>query len=199
MAKRLSKILLSLALLPLFATKAEGQTHLVSQTEIVGDFDGNNYTLLTNLKGYTFIRTDEDGRLVWTQKLKTFNLDSVEFVSHQNRFIVAGITSYNKKTNRIKGDPGDYEYWLIPAYEITDGFFCLPNPTLGKTTVIVNIDSEIEIFRLYDINGRLIYSIPNIQDNQFDIDLGNYKSGVYFLESANKDGMSVQTIKIIKQ
>lgn len=199
MAKQLSKILLSLALLSLFATNVEGQTHLVSKTEIVGDFEGDNYTLLTDLKGYTFIRTDEDGRLVWSQPLKVFNSDSIDFVNNKDKFIVVGITSYNKKTDRIKGNPGDYEYWLVPTYEITNSFFCLPNPTLGKTTVIINIEFEIEIFRLYDQNGKLICSIQNVQNNQLDLDLGNYKSGVYFLEGANKDGFSVQTIKIIKQ
>jgi hypothetical protein len=199
MAKQLLKFLLSLALLPLFATNAEGQTHLVSKTEIVGDYDGNSYTLLTDLKGYTLIRTDENGSMIWSCPLKVFKIDSLDFISNQSRFIVAGITNYFKKTDRIKANPGDYDYWLIPISDLTDGFFCRPNPTLGNTNVVINIESKIEIFRLYNSDGKLIFTIQTPQNGQFDLDLNSYKSGAYFLEGLDNKGFSIQTIKIIKQ
>jgi len=57
-----------------------------------------------------------------------------------------------------------------------------PNPTKGKLWVEVsNIeDGDIIILKVFDLQGREIYS--NEKLSNYDIDLSNYENGVYLLD-----------------
>lgn len=199
MVKQLHNFLLSLALLTLFNSYAEGQSSQLSRTEIVGDFDGQSYTFQTELSDYVLIRTDYDGAMVWISPLRTFGADSIDMMTNQNKFIVAGLTNYNKREKRIKGNPWDYEYWLVPFDEISDGFICIPNPTKGRLTAIIEKNSKISSFRIYDNVGRVISVIQNIGEQQIEIDLSSFNPGSYLIEGLNDSGYMITTVKIIKQ
>lgn len=199
MAKKLSIKLLSLALLLLFQYQSKGQTYLVSKTEILGDFNGESYRFQTDLKGYMVIRTDEAGSMVWMSPMKTFGSDSSIFCQSENEFIVAGITKFNRRGSRIDGRPSDYEYWLVPFDEVSPGFFCMPNPTKGPLKIIIDSNSDIISFMIYDQMSRLLLRLERRDSNQIDLDLDSFSQGSYIVQGIDSKGNNVQTIKIIKQ
>lgn len=199
MAKPFLKNLASLAILLLFTFQGNCQTYLVSKTEILGDFDGENYTFQTDLEGYFLIRTDDNGSIAWMSPMKTFGSDSSYFCHNESRFIVAGVTGYNRKSNKIKGKPSDYEYWLVPFREVSPGFFCLPNPTKGLVKIIIDDNSDIRKFLVYDIMCRVVETMDAQGTNEIDLELGRYPEGTYLIQGMDSKGTNVQTIKIIKQ
>jgi hypothetical protein len=199
MTKRPLQLLLSLALLLLFGFQSKGQTYLVSQTEILGDYDGESYRFQTDLKGYMIVRTDEQGSLVWMSTMKTFGSDSSYFCQNESRFIVAGLTGFNKRNNRIKGRPSDYEYWLVPFDEVSPGFYCLPNPTKGPVKIVIDENSQIRKFFIYDVMCRVVETIETEGTDDIEIDLGKYSDGTLLIQGMDSKGTSVQTIKIIKK
>ena len=67
-----------------------------------------------------------------------------------------------------------------------------PNPTTGELK-IQNEGLEISTVLIFDMTGRLIQEIKNINNTEVNIDMSTYSEGVYFL---NVDG---QNIKVVKQ
>lgn len=67
-----------------------------------------------------------------------------------------------------------------------------PNPTSGKLK-IERKKSEIKNVQVFDMTGRALSTIENINTVDIDIDLTNFSSGIYFIEI---DGT---TVKIVKQ
>lgn len=198
MNKRLQIKLLTLAFLLLFNFKTKGQTYLVSKTEIVGTYDGWSYLFQTDLKGFMLVRTDEQGALAWMSPMKTFDADSSSLYLNESRFIVAGTTSFNRKANKIKGTPSDYEYWLVPFDQVSPGFFCMPNPTYGQVKVIVDENSDLENLLIYDAAGKVVDMIQLQERTLIELEFDKYEQGLYLIEGKNSRGVSVQTIKIIK-
>ncbi|MEO8148938.1 MAG: T9SS type A sorting domain-containing protein [Bacteroidia bacterium] len=69
-----------------------------------------------------------------------------------------------------------------------------PNPSNGK--FILKSKANINAFRIYDVNGRVV--MEQFANQQiFQIDISELKSGIYFVQVQTKDGMS--NAKIIKQ
>ena len=124
MTNWIQKTILCLSLLLLFSVQANSQTYLVSKTEIVGIYDGTNYRMKTELEGeYILVRTDREGAIAWVSGFETFEpLDSTQSHFYDNSFIVAGVTEMNIRKDRIKGTPGDYDYWLVPYDQVSSGF-----------------------------------------------------------------------------
>ncbi|WP_177761748.1 T9SS type A sorting domain-containing protein [Flavobacterium sp. I3-2] len=69
-----------------------------------------------------------------------------------------------------------------------------PNPTSDFVTV-EGLDFEAKYF-IYDLNGKILQSDSNINNNE-NISLYNYTSGIYILKIENKEGVYLQ--KIIKK
>jgi len=67
-----------------------------------------------------------------------------------------------------------------------------PNPTTGKLN-IKNGDLKINTIQVFDVTGRLMQEITNVEGTEIPVDLSSYSEGIYFL---NIDG---QVIKVLKQ
>lgn len=67
-----------------------------------------------------------------------------------------------------------------------------PNPTSGGLR-IRNEELGIRNVRVFDMTGRLIQEINNINSTELEVDLTNFAKGVYFI---NVDG---KTMKVVKQ
>jgi hypothetical protein len=79
---------------------------------------------------------------------------------------------------------------------VQDRIKVYPNPTIGKLT----IDNEqilIEQIILYDLQGRKLDIITNINDYTYILDLQQFVSGMYFLEIKTEKG--IITKKIVKE
>ena len=200
MTNWIQKTILCLSLLLLFSVQANSQTYLVSKTEIVGIYDGTNYRMKTELEGeYILVRTDREGAIAWVSGFETFEpLDSTQSHFYDNSFIVAGVTEMNIRKDRIKGTPGDYDYWLVPYDQVSSGFVCFPNPTNGNVKIIIDGKSNYQSFKLFDSHSRLIEQIGKTDSNTMEMDLSNLPDGVYFLCGMTVDGRLTKTAKIIK-
>jgi Secretion system C-terminal sorting domain len=97
----------------------------------------------------------------------------------------------------------DYSIFAEPIYAEPDRFDAIvyPNPTRGESTLALDIETEgqYQIF-MYDLNGRKIRDIHSgelfIGRNNFNIDLFDLQSGMYFLQVL-AEGQN-ETLKIQK-
>lgn len=76
----------------------------------------------------------------------------------------------------------------------TKGFAIYPNPSTGLFN-IKTITPEAFNFDVYDVTGKLIFQQKNVKanNNQYQIDISSYASGIYFLNIYN------QTNKVTKK
>jgi hypothetical protein len=71
-----------------------------------------------------------------------------------------------------------------------------PNPNNGSFTLAVNSSKTKNIF-VYDMMGKLVYSIDQTTDSTIPVDLTNQPDGVYFVRVVMGD--AVVTEKLVKQ
>lgn len=71
-----------------------------------------------------------------------------------------------------------------------------PNPSDGKFT-LTNENSIITEFEVYDLSGRLVGGMKNINTDVYVLDAGQYVNGVYFIKIKTEAGTVIK--KIIKQ
>ena len=71
-----------------------------------------------------------------------------------------------------------------------------PNPNNGLFT-ISSEDGVAYNVKIFNLLGKIIYSEENIVENNHNLDISNYKNGLYFLEVIKNDIKSI--IKIIKK
>ena len=82
--------------------------------------------------------------------------------------------------------------------EVDHEFSVFPNPTSGTTTFFspsMNTSFDLELF---DMAGKQIRSYQQISDNQFNMERGDLKNGMYLYTIRNADGKT-QTGKLIFQ
>jgi hypothetical protein len=71
-----------------------------------------------------------------------------------------------------------------------------PNPTSGRLTVNFSDNKNIELIRLYNIEGKEMLVENVMNSNKVELDITNFKAGVYFLKVISKDQTS--SFKILK-
>lgn len=81
---------------------------------------------------------------------------------------------------------------------IADGSVNLyPNPTNSTITIETINEKPIESVRIYDINGRNVYSEKNNSTNDMNIDVRPLEKGVYFVETIKNQSKTI--IKLVKR
>lgn len=86
--------------------------------------------------------------------------------------------------------------------EFTDGLDLFPNPTTGNVTLRAALEhtSEVDV-RIFDINGRVVYSQFNIAVNQgrnIEMDLQELSAGTYQVQISGVDVYSIKKLVISK-
>lgn len=72
----------------------------------------------------------------------------------------------------------------------------MPNPTDGLFEIFVK--SKIESLRILDFTGRVVMQQFNINANSLQIDLSNFRSGIYIVQTIEENSLVSQT-KLIKK
>lgn len=79
-----------------------------------------------------------------------------------------------------------------------------PNPVVQDATLRITMDRSVEAsISITDITGRVVKQVTNqttlvARANDFNIETDNLKSGLYFVNIATQDGISVQKLNVIK-
>jgi hypothetical protein len=71
-----------------------------------------------------------------------------------------------------------------------------PNPSDGKFT-LTNENSLINEFEVYDLSGRLVAGMKNVNSDVYILDGSRFQNGVYFIKIKTEAGTVIK--KIIKQ
>lgn len=82
--------------------------------------------------------------------------------------------------------------------EVTEEYLVYPNPTSGTTTFLNQSMSSSFSVELFDMTGKQIRSFQNIASNQFDMERGDLRNGMYLYTIQNEGGKT-QTGKLIFQ
>ncbi len=81
-----------------------------------------------------------------------------------------------------------------PVPDVSNEIVIYPNPTSDVIQVEMPVDRSIREVSLFDLMGRRIIFIPNLNHNQISIPLGHVPNGLYFMEL--NDGVDRSTHKI---
>lgn len=79
------------------------------------------------------------------------------------------------------------------VYQLDSSVKLYPNP--AKNKVQVSADTEINTIEVFDIQGRLLYSIP-AGSSKGEIDMSNRTSGIYFIRITTEFGSAVEKLVI---
>jgi hypothetical protein len=71
-----------------------------------------------------------------------------------------------------------------------------PNPTNGNVT-ISNIEPSITTIRIFDVTGKKVYSLSNINKSEVQISLTDFGKGIYFVKLTGNQQQKV--IKLINR
>jgi hypothetical protein len=72
-----------------------------------------------------------------------------------------------------------------------------PNPTNGNITISLNTVSQHIVVKVTNSLGQVIISKEEFNTTQFDIDLSQMSTGIYYIHI--NDGEKSNTQKVIKQ
>ena len=86
-----------------------------------------------------------------------------------------------------------FETLKANVYQFDKSVKLYPNP--AKNKVQVSADTEIKTIEVFDIQGRLLYSIP-AGSNEHEIDMSKRASGIYFVRIITEFGSAVEKLII---
>ena len=141
--------------------------------------DMNEYLpLAENLEDtfYTWISPPLVDEQEFSLKLKAYSADSSLYGENIQQL------SYN--------DPGTYNTEIYPA-----GPRVFPNP--AGETLVVNGEG-LESIRIFDLNGRLVYSSP-AQNNSHRVDVSGLENGVYVLSVLTANGEYLERVVVSRE
>ena len=147
------------------------------------------YAVGSNENGNGLILKTIDGGLNWVQQNceSDEELLSVCFVNKNIGYTV-GYESKVFKTTNGGGAPDNIQSHMEEAINI------YPNPASNQLT-IENTNSLIRSIRLYDLSGKTIQKVSNINQYQITIPLSEVQQGLYFISVTCDEG--VLTKKVI--
>lgn len=74
-----------------------------------------------------------------------------------------------------------------------DYLYAYPNPNEGEFTVALGKSKSHDIF-IYDLMGRIVYSIINYKEQNLKVDLSGFSAGVYIIKSTGENKVYSQRI-----
>jgi len=75
------------------------------------------------------------------------------------------------------------------------GFKCYPNPTHSFITLILPMESNTEVhYSIYNNVGQVLEQKSVVGVTQLDVDLSNYKAGIYFIGLKTENNNYIQRI-----
>ncbi len=82
-------------------------------------------------------------------------------------------------------DSANVETVDIEEYNYDEGLKYYPNPTRGNLTI--EITGEIKELFLADYSGKILQRFSENREDKINIEIGQYPSGIYFIQYLNKD------------
>lgn len=88
------------------------------------------------------------------------------------------------------------EYDISAAIDEQNDFYTIfPNPT--SDIIQINCNNKISSIQLFDISGKQLLLINDLNTNQTSVDLSNWGSGIYFLNVVDVNGnMKTQRVNV---
>lgn len=86
-----------------------------------------------------------------------------------------------------------FETLKANVYQLDNSVKLYPNP--AKNKVRVSADTEIKNIEVFDIQGRLLYSVP-AGSSEHEIDMSKRTSGIYFIRIITEFGSAVEKLVI---
>lgn len=169
-----------------------------SQNEIYGYYENDQYKMSQrNCNNFLFVRTDHLGNVVWLKTLHDLNSNDETTMNQMvDKFIVAGRTKISE--NKITSNPYDYEYWFVRKQDTISNYNVFPNPTKEGTILFtdLNLTENVLTMNIVDVSYRVL-STERIVQNQHQIDLSGFRSGIYFIQLiTDKQNKLIKIIKI---
>ena len=179
-----------------------GYTFKVSDEDIFHPFYGKGKTLTVNPNSsyLTSVKWSLDG-MNFTSHQTTYNVYKPVYSEYKDVWIKTqnscGETVFNKRVYFNNNEYNEY-YGIrgeIPNF-FAEEISVYPNPTTSNWTVDIPITEEITSLELFDVNGRKIWTQPNVQFKA-EVPASELPAGMYLLKI--RIGSQEKTQKLIKQ
>ena len=151
----------------------------------------------TDETGFVVERKTKDG--IWEERGRVA-ANAVSFVEALDQYNTEYTYRVRSLTSIGSSAPSDTISYITPLDPktglsknlTTSGLSVYPNPVRDKFTIVSSQSSRMKIL---DIQGKLMLAKDNLSETE-NIDISNYPSGVYFLQTFNSN--RTNTVKIIK-
>lgn len=155
---------------------------------------GNNFLTM---------RIDTEGTMKehFILESKSNDILSRTTITREGNLVLGGTSS--GKTSKVKSKQiGRNDFWIVKLGEknkavtnetVLEAF---PNPTDGHTNIVFNHEYKSGEVRVFDLNGRLLFS-EKIKYDMIAVDLSSYSSGVYVINVVTD--VVNQSVKVIKK
>lgn len=100
-------------------------------------------------------------------------------------FINPGFQQFLRRGERKQETPMDYTNLVV-----------YPNPATSEIHVHSGIP-ESTYLKVTDMTGRMVYSNPEVPEQQFTINCSEWQSGFYIISVINLENQAVQTSKVL--
>jgi hypothetical protein len=85
----------------------------------------------------------------------------------------------------------------LKVVDSTNEMTLFPNPTKGSITLSLTQGFSDAVIKLLDISGQELLTQSRISGKEFNLNLSDFKIGVYFLEL--HQGSNIKHFKIVKE
>ena len=89
----------------------------------------------------------------------------------------------------------NYNYTGITESALKRNITCFPNPIIDNLTIQNSLQQKIDI-EIYNVMGERLYSVKNVSELCFIVNLSNANSGILFIKI--KSGQQISTYKLLK-
>ena len=190
----------------------DSNNNRIKLTRLDWDIPSQSFTLTSAKSEYTFNasnqltqRTDYNGDGT-TAFFPTLSYDYTYDLNGNNNYLILKLYDQNQ-SQFINYDRYYYEYtYVISAVEntpeIKSTVFLFPNPAndVLKIQSIQARNSEGKMIS-FDVNGKIVSSKTiklNAGKNNFELDINEFSSGIYFIQIINTDNHSKSLSRFIK-
>jgi len=140
---------------------------------------------------------------IYIPKLNINNYNPFPAIPYNPYTLFFGGTTYDSPQDGVKYDNISLSaISTLPAYLsvndfVSSKFTIFPNPVTDIVTITNNENIGVEQIKVFDISGKTVKSLRFNNENEVQLNLGDFASGMYLLHIKTNEGTAVK--KVVKK
>lgn len=185
-----------IALKPGFSVKSGAIFHAIVQPFDCGEYINPTYRSMISNVNDTSNQSPTENLVAYTGQTTFVNYpkltDDTEYINNNN---------YNSVDQNTDAPLPNNTNNASTKLQTVSGISIIPNPNNGAFQIAVTHNNQpigVKALKVYDIMGKVIWSIEASTNTVYNIDISKYSSGIYYVRCINELG-ETETKKLIKE